>query len=191
MDQALLERFFREPEGERVERKRNASDLDDIREVIAAFANDLANRREPSVVLVGVENDGSCSNLAISDRLLRDLAGLRVDGKLIPFPVISVDQATVDHCTFAFVAVEPTDNPPVRFDGRIFVRVGPTTRLATPAEELRLVEKRRWGNLPFDGQPAVGATLNDIDLRRFEVELRPAWSPRKRLRPTAAQSRSN
>jgi ATP-dependent DNA helicase RecG len=66
----------------------------------------------------------------------------------------------------------------VRLDGRIWIRVGPRRAIATAEEERRLVEKRRWGSLPFDAHGIAGATLDDIDLRRFEVEYLPtAVSP--------------
>lgn len=169
-----LEHLFRGPEGERVERKRNANDLDGIRETICAFANNLSNNREPAVIFIGLENDGTCSNLPITDRLLTTLAGTRLDGKLTPFPVIAVDQVTIDRCTVIYVAIAPTDNPPIKLDNIAFVRIGPTTRRATPPEEQTLVEKRRWGNLPFDAHAVSGATTADLDLRRFELEFLPA-----------------
>ena len=174
MQHEEIERLFRSPEGERIERKRNAGDTDAIREVICSFANDLANRRTPGVLFIGQEDDGSCSNLPITDRLLMQISGMRVDGKLTPFPVISVEQITVDGCTLICVIVTPTDNPPIKVDNVVFVRVGPTTRRATAQEEQTLVEKRRWGNLPFDAHGVQGATLDDLDLRRFELELLPA-----------------
>jgi ATP-dependent DNA helicase RecG len=50
--------------------------------------------------------------------------------------------------------------------------------VATAEEERRLLEKRRWGNLPFDAQSVRGATLADLDLPRFEREYLPsATSP--------------
>ena len=174
INRETLERLFRGPEGERVERKRNANDLDGIRETICAFANNLSNSREPAVIFIGLENDGTCTNLPITDRLLTTLAGTRLDGKLTPFPVIAVEQVTIDNCTVAFVAIAPTDNPPIKFDNIAYVRVGPTTRRATMPEEQTLVEKRRWGNLPFDAHAVAGATAADVDLRRFELEFLPA-----------------
>jgi ATP-dependent DNA helicase RecG len=174
IDQQELENRFHSPEGELIERKRNANDLDAIRETISAFANDLANRRQPGVIFIGIENNGTCANLIITDRLLTMLAGLRADGKLTPFPVIRVDQTTIDGCTIAFVAVAPTDNPPIKLNNVAYVRVGPTTRRATPPEEQALVEKRRWGNLPFDAHPVPGATIADLDVPRIELEYLPA-----------------
>jgi ATP-dependent DNA helicase RecG len=71
----------------------------------------------------------------------------------------------------------PSDNPPVKFEGRTWVRVGPSVRVATAEEERRLVERRRWANLPFDQQPVRGSTLDDLDLVRFRIELLPALVP--------------
>jgi ATP-dependent DNA helicase RecG len=110
----------------------------------------------------------------IDDALLLSLANLRSDGRLTPFPNMSVRAVTLAGCTVAVVEVEPSDNPPVRFEGRTWIRVGPRRAIATAEEERRLVEKRVWGALPFDAQPVRGATLADLDLRRFELEYLPA-----------------
>jgi ATP-dependent DNA helicase RecG len=169
-----LEGRFRSPEGELVERKRNADSRDDIRKTIAAFANDLPNTRQSGVIFFGLEDNGNCSNLNVTDTMLQDLSHLRADGKLIPFPIMRVGQITVDACSVAFAEVAPTDNPPTTVDNITYVRVGPTTRRATLAEERVLIEKRRWGNLPFDAHPVAGATVQDLDLGRFEREILPA-----------------
>jgi ATP-dependent DNA helicase RecG len=83
----------------------------------------------------------------------------------------------VNGCAVLAVIVQPSDNPPVRVEGRAWIRVGPRRAIATPEEERRLVEKRRWGNLPFDAHGVQGASLDDLDLRRFELELLPAVMP--------------
>ena len=169
-----LESVLLTGENDSVERKRNASDLDRIREAICAFANDLPDRRRPGVVFVGVEDDGTCANLSIDDDLLKKLGQLRDDGALMPFPSIEVRPASICGCSVAVVLVEPSENPPVRFRGRSWVRVGPRRAIATVEEERRLVEKRRWANLPYDAQPINGATIQDLDLGRFESEYLPS-----------------
>jgi ATP-dependent DNA helicase RecG len=74
----------------------------------------------------------------------------------------------------AVVEVMPSDNPPLKYKGRVCVRLGPRRGFATAEEERRLTEKRRWGNLPFDQQPVAGATIDDLDLLRFREEYLPA-----------------
>jgi len=174
LSEADLEHLLLHGESDRVERKRNTSNLDRVREAICAFANDLPDRREPGVVFVGVEDDGRCANLGIDDELLKSLAQIRDDGSLTTFPNMEVRSLVVSGCQLAVVIVQPSDNPPVRHRGRAWIRVGPRRAIATPEEEQRLVEKRRWGNLPFDAQPVQGATLSDLDLNRFRAEYLPA-----------------
>lgn len=170
--------LFRLDETDRVERKESLADRDRVRQAICAFANDLPGHRLPGVVFVGQRDDRTCAGLRIDDALLTLLSGFRSEGLLQPFPVMSVRRATLDGCEVAVVEVEPSDNPPVQLDGRVWIRVGPRRALATAEEERRLVEKRRWGNLPFDAHGVRGAALDDIDLRRFELEFLPvAVSP--------------
>jgi ATP-dependent DNA helicase RecG len=55
----------------------------------------------------------------------------------------------------AVMIVEPSASPPVRYDGRTYIRVGPSRRLATPEEEAVLTERRHAANLPFDARPVA------------------------------------
>jgi ATP-dependent DNA helicase RecG len=168
-----LRRLLTEPEADHVERTSSVRDRDKLAEAICAFANDLPDRRVPGYLIIGVHNDGSCANLLIDDELLRSLGGFRSDGTITPFPVLTVERRVLDGCTLAIVEVHPSDNPPVRFNGRTCIRIGPRRGYATPDEERRLIEKRRWGALPFDQQPVAGATLDDLDLLRFREEYLP------------------
>jgi ATP-dependent DNA helicase RecG len=73
--------------------------------------------------------------------------------------------------------VEPSDAPPVRFQGRVWIRVGPRRAIATEEEERRLIEKRRSRNLPFDIWPAPPATLDDLDFDLFRRIYLPSSLP--------------
>jgi len=48
----------------------------------------------------------------------------------------------------AVVTVTPSDSPPVRYDGRIHVRIGPRKGIATTQDERILAEKRRRIDIP-------------------------------------------
>jgi ATP-dependent DNA helicase RecG len=69
MDNAELEALLFDVEADRVERKASLANTDRIREAICAFANDLPDHREPGVVFVGANDDGSCTELPITDQL--------------------------------------------------------------------------------------------------------------------------
>ncbi len=143
MTTAELEAILIETESDRVERKASLSDKGRICEAICAFANDLPDHRKPGVVFIGAYDDGRCANLNITDEMLRALSDIRSDGNILPFPTMSVQKMTVHGCELAVVIVEPSLAPPVRYRGRVFIRVGPRRAIATVEEERRLAEKRR------------------------------------------------
>jgi len=174
MNDAELEILLNDLESDKVERKASFADKTKIRQAICAFCNDLPNHRLPGVVFVGVNNDGSCANLPITDQLLTTLADLRSEGNVSPLPTMVVEKRILSGCELAVVIVHPSDAPPVRYEGRTWVRVGPTTRLATQQEERMLTEKRRTHNLPFDISAVRLATLADLNLGFFQQEYLPS-----------------
>ncbi len=166
--------LLRDLESDRVERKGSLSDLKKIRRTVCAFANDLPAHQESGVVFVGVQDDGSCADLRVDDELLKKLAQLRSNGNILPIPSIRVAKRTLEGCELAVVQVEPASAPPVRFEGRIWVRVGPTTQQAGDDDERLLRERARLRHQPFDRRSAAGASLEDLDLAFFTNEYLPA-----------------
>jgi ATP-dependent DNA helicase RecG len=170
MDDQELTALLGDLESDRVERKASISDGKKIRQAICAFANDLPNHKKPGVLFVGVNDDGTCANLPITDELLLNLSNIRSEGKILPFPVLQVNKRILNRCELVVVIVEPSDAPPVRFDGRTYIRVGPRRATATPEEERRLNEKRRARDLPFDLRPFISASIDDLNLDIFQRE---------------------
>jgi ATP-dependent DNA helicase RecG len=168
-----LRRLLHQFEADHVERTVSVTDRRKFGEAICAFANDLPDRRSVGVLFVGVKDNGDCANIAIEEKLLQLLMGFRTDGTILPPPVFAVRCHRLDGCTMAIVEVTPSDNPPIKYDGRVCIRIGPRRGFATSEEERRLIEKRRWGSLPFDQQPVPGATLQDLDVLRFREEYLP------------------
>lgn len=165
-DDELL-RLLRDLECDRAERKTSAADTKKIRQAICAFANDMPNHRQPGVLFIGVNDDGTCAKLPVSDELLVNLGNIRDDGNILPLPDMIVQKRTLDGCEVAVVIVQPSTAPPVRFRGRVWIRVGPRRAIASVSEEKRLNERRRAQDLPFDLQPVVSATLDDLDQELF------------------------
>lgn len=177
MDDSELVLLLDDLESDRVERKASITDRDRICEAICAFANDLPNHRQPGVLFIGVNDNGTCAHLIIDDRLLLTLSELRSNGNILPFPMITVQKKILKGCEMAVIIVHPSDAPPVRYRGRAWIRVGPRRAVATQEEERRLAEKRRARDLPFDIQPVSTATLDDLNLNLFLQEYLPsAWS---------------
>jgi ATP-dependent DNA helicase RecG len=169
-----LRRYLRDLEADNVERTVSRTDKEKFGQAICAFANDMPGRRQTGILFVGVRDNGDCANIDVEERLLQTLSGFRSDGAITPFPVMHVRKHTLDGCTMVIVEVTPSDNPPLKYQGRVCIRIGPRRGFATAEEERRLTEKRRWGNLPFDQQPVPGTSVDDLDIQRFREEYLPA-----------------
>ena len=169
MEDCQLELLLRDIESDRTERKASLSgeSRERTRQAICAFANDLPNHREPGVVFVGANDDGSCANLPMTDELLRTLSDMRSDGNILPIPTMTVQKRTIAGCELAVVIVEPSHAPPVRYKGQVWIRIGPRRAIATAEDERRLVEKRIGRDLPFDIRPVIGASIEEFDIELF------------------------
>ena len=161
-------------ESDAVEFTTFTKNTDKFCEAICAFANDFPNRRQPGYLLVGVNDDGTVSGLVVTDQLLRRLADLRSNVNLEPLPAMTVEKYTLPDGEIAVVEVLPSNLPPVRYRGRVWIRVGPARRGANQQEERILVEKRAALQKPFDIRPCHGCTLDDLVMDLFSVSYLPA-----------------
>ncbi len=168
MNDHELEELLFDLESDRVERKASISDMKKIRQAVCAFANDLPNHRLPGVIVIGATDDGGCAGLTITDELLLTLSDMRSDGNILPMPLLTVQKRTLRGCELAIVITEPSDLTPIRYQGRIWIRVGPRRAIASAEEERRLNEKRRSRDLPFDLHPISSASIQDLDLDLFQ-----------------------
>lgn len=169
-----LEQLMKDIESDRTERKESPSDSGKIRQAICAFANDLPEHSKPGYIFIGVNDQGLPTGLSITDELLRTLADMRSDGNIQPFPSMTVQKVILSGAAVAVVEVQPSDSPPVRYNGRVWIRVGPCRAQAALEEERRLTERRRAGNLPFDQQPVSKTTLTDLDINLFRSTYLPS-----------------
>lgn len=173
---AELEGFLDDLESDRVERKETfKGDVPKkARQAICAFANDLPGHDEPGVLFIGAKDDGSPSGLSVTDELLRSLADMKTDGNILPLPTLVVEKRHLKGADMAVITVHPSDMPPVRYDGRIWIRTGPRRGLASAQDE-RLLNERRRCKIPFfDLAPVPSASLSDLSRLIFENEYLPA-----------------
>ncbi len=167
-------------ESDRSERKRAwAGDAPDkARQAVCAFANDLPNHGLPGVLFIGANDDGSPAEIEVTDRLLQTLADMKTDGKIIPPPTLTVEQRLLNGVSMAIVTVWPADAPPVRFEGRTWIRIGPRRGMASAQDERVLNEKRRFKDLHFEAHPITACALGDLSQSIFEQEYLPhAFAP--------------
>jgi ATP-dependent DNA helicase RecG len=98
---------------------------------------------------------------------------METDGNIRPFPVLTVEKRTLNGAEIAVITVLPSDSTPVKYDGRIWIRIGPRRAIANEQEERILSEKRQSKALPFDIQPVARATIEDLSRVYFEEEYLP------------------
>jgi ATP-dependent DNA helicase RecG len=171
-----LEALLNDTESDRAERKETfKGDVPKkARQAICAFSNDLPNYNDAGVLFIGAKDNGEPSGLKVTDQLLLSLADMKTDGNILPLPVFSVEKRILKGVEMAVVTVMPSDMPPVKFDGRIWIRTGPRRSIANEQEERILNEKRRYKNLPFDIYPVPSAKITDLSKVIFENEYLPA-----------------
>ena len=170
ISEAELIALMTDLESDRVERTITQDNTNKFREAICAFANDFPNHRLPGYLLVGIEDKtGRACGLRVSDKLLKDLAGLRQEGEILPQPAMSVYRVALSDGSgeVAVVEVHPSDLPPVQYRGRVWLRVGPRKAVANETEERILSEKRVATAKTFDAQACPEANLEDLAVDMF------------------------
>lgn len=71
----------------------------------------------------------------------------------MPPPMLAVERRFLKGAPMAVIVTWPADAPPVRFDGRIWIRIGPRCGIASAQDERILNEKRRHLDPHFETQP--------------------------------------
>ncbi|MEZ5325987.1 MAG: ATP-binding protein [Verrucomicrobiales bacterium] len=174
LNEEQVQEVLTSTEADRIERTRSITDTDKFREAICSFSNDMPAHGKPGYLLIGVEDDGSLSpNVAITDDLQKQFASYRDDGQILPQPMLSVfKQPHPGGGEFLVVQVQPSDLPPVRYKGRVNIRVGPRKATANETEERRLIERRSANFRTFDIAPCLDASLDELDLDAFQNTYR-------------------
>ncbi|WP_404815232.1 ATP-binding protein [Streptomyces thermolineatus] len=154
--------------------KREGRRGDAIGNAVCAMANDLQGNGGGDI-LVGVDDDGvPVDGVDTSDKALLALTDLRDDGRVLDRPSFTVRAAVYRGKPVVHIHVEASTTPPVRFEGVVWVRPGPTTRRATREDERVLSERRRAKDGPFDSRVIQGAALEDLDLDLFRRSYLPS-----------------
>ncbi len=161
-------------ESDRVELTVSTTNTDKFGEAICAFANDFPNHRRPGYLIIGVDDNGTVSGQTVSDALLQNLGALRSNVNIEPLPAMTVQKYPLPEGEVAVVEVLPSDLPPVRYKGRVWIRVGPSRRRASQQEERILIEKRTAQQRTFDLRPCTGCKMDDLVLDMFLVTYLPA-----------------
>ena len=158
----------------RVEKTISTGNMDKFCEAICAFANDLPDSRKKGYLILGAYDNGKLSGLKVDDALLKKIAAIRSDGNILPLPVMSVEKFEFPEGDLLVAEVSPSLIPPVRYRGRVFVRIGPRRDIASEVEERILTERRMAYMATFDATPCIGSTIDDLDVEAIKTSYLPS-----------------
>ena len=162
-----LQALLLDLESDRVERTVSTNNTDKFCEAVCAFANDIGNHQQPGYLIIGAKDNGELNGLKVTDELLLNLSSIRSDGNVLPQPALSVHKFSFDEGEIAVVEVQPSVLTPVRYKGKIWIRIGPRKAVANESEERILIEKRISQAGTFDALPCLEATIDDIKIDLF------------------------
>lgn len=172
-----LRLMLKDLESDRIERTISTTQTDKFGQAICAFANDLPRNDKPGYLIIGANDNGDIHPINVTDELLKNIAAIRTDGNIQPQPSMTVQKVTMPEGDTIVVEVQPATFPPVKYKGRIWVRVGPRKAVANENDEKRLYEKRASNITTFDAMPCIGSTLGDLDVSVFNQQYLPKAVP--------------
>lgn len=173
LTQSQLKDILSDTESSHIERTTSTDNMDKFCQAICAFSNDISGSGKNGYLIIGAHDNGKLSGLKVDDKLLLKISNIRTDGNILPQPVMTVEKFSFNDGDVLVAEVQPSEFPPVRYRGRIWVRVGPRKSIATEAEEKILTERRLSNVHTFDAMPCLGTTLDDLDIAIIKKEYLP------------------
>jgi len=160
-----LSKLVIDGESERLEFKRSTGQRTEAAKTVCAMLNGLGG-----FVVFGVTDKGDLIGQQVSAKTLEDIAAeLR---KIEPPAFPNIETVNLDGDRVAIVLTISGGGGPYTFDGRAYLRHGPTT-IVMPRDEYerRLLERlhatRRWENEPVPD----GVSINDLDAEEIQITL--------------------
>lgn len=140
-----------------VEFKNEKVSPNDLAAEIVAFAN-----FEGGIIIIGVEDDGSISGVTSEDieEYLMNVCINNVVPGLIPI----FEKFTTDEGVVVTLTIPKGVSKPYSVNGRYYIRVGSTKRIATRDELMRLFQES--GILHYDISPVYGSGIKDLNLEK-------------------------
>lgn len=177
-----LQRLLNDLESDRVERTISTNNMDKFGEAICAFSNDLPDYQKPGYLIIGADDkNGRVVPINVTDSLLKNIASIRTEGNIQPQPSMTVEKIELEDGPVVVVEVQPAHFPPVKYKGKICVRVGPRRGTANEDDERKLYEKRASHVQTFDAMPCLDSSIDDLDVSLFRQAYLPKAYPEEVL----------
>jgi len=169
----LVGKLIADMESDLIERTISIKE-DKLGPAVCALSNDFPNHRKSGYILLGVNDDGSLAGMTWGDDELQKIGGVKTNGNVLPQPSIIVSPVfKFKEGEVVVIEVKPSSYPPVRFDGRCWIRIGPRRGKATIEEEKILIERRAGYAKTYDLVPAIGSGIGDLSIDPFKSTYLP------------------
>jgi len=147
---------------------------DKLGPAICALANDFPNHKLPGYILLGITDDGKIAGCKWPDEELQKIGAVKTNGNILPQPSLTVSPVfTFPEGEIVVIEVKPSLYPPVRYDGRCWIRLGPRKAKASIDEERILIERRASYAKTYDLVPAFGSSIADLSMEYFQLAYLP------------------
>ena len=158
-----LMELIKKGENERIEFKESLSLKDEIGISVSSFANFLGG-----VVLIGVKDSGEIRGAEIGKDTIESLANYikqHTDNSIYP----SISAEKVNEKNVLVVRVDESNEKPVFFKRRAYIRAGKSVHSLSHAEIKKMVRESSFYS--WDGEICANSTLKDIDKDNVEWYL--------------------
>lgn len=147
------------------------------RKAVCAFSNDFPEHEKPGVIFIGIDDKGIPTGFQIDDELLNKLSNIKLDGRILPPPSLTIEKRHLKNADIAVITVQPSDAPPTRFEGIVYIRVGSSCAIASAQDERILYEKYEYHNIPDEVRPVPFVTVDNLKRNLFELDYLPRFVP--------------
>jgi ATP-dependent DNA helicase RecG len=151
-----LEQIVAGGETERAEFKRSTGQRTEAIKTVCAMLNGIGG-----YVLFGVANDGALVGQITTARTLAEIANelRRLDPPAFP----DIFTVPIDRGRSVIALVVSGGGGPYTYDGRPYLRIGPTTSVMLRDSYERLLLERMHAARRWENQPAEGIAIDDLD----------------------------
>lgn len=153
-----LKQLIKNGENSHVEFKNADVSTNDLAYEIAAFAN-----FEGGVILLGIDDDGNISGIKRNDmeEYLMNICRNNISPGIIP----SYEKIVTEEGDVVALSIPKGISKPYSVNGKHYIRVGSTKRIATREELERLFQLS--GDIHYDISPVYGTGIKNLDLEKI------------------------
>jgi ATP-dependent DNA helicase RecG len=153
MNLAELQSLVAQGENDKVEFKKSTGQRTDAAKTVCAMLNGMGG-----FVIFGVAPDGTIVGQEIGARTIEDIANCIAQIEPSAFP--NIETVALDN-NLKVIIVKVPGGGLYTYEGRAYMRFGPTTRIMPHEYYQRKVIERM--NYVWENQPAIGFTVDDLD----------------------------